>query len=275
MQKFALAVAMMVCVLGEGGWCAAQMAAHPTAQEWMDTMVAHENAATAQRGHYVYLNEERSDRTGGHLWRERVAETDWGLVRYLLAEDEVPLSADRANAEKARLADEAARPEAFRQNEQARVDNEQHARQMLTLLPKAFLFSEPKLNGDEVEIDFMPNPAFQPATMEEKVLHAMSGKVLIDDKAQRLREVDGHTSQDLSLSFGLASVKAGSNFQTVRVHEVGPDWKMESVHSDIRGKAFFMKLARKQDSKHSEFRKIPDNTTVASAVAMLEAAGMN
>ena len=246
-----------------------------TAQQWMSAMLGHESAATPQRGRYMYLNEERSDRTGGHLWRERVAETDWGTVRYLLAEDGKPLPGDRQQTEKNRLADEAAHPEAFRQAEQTKSDSEQHARQMLTLLPKAFLFTEPTREGDAVRIDYRPNPDYQPANIEEKVLHGMSGTVLIDPTLMRLRQVDGHTSQDLSLSFGFASVKAGSNFTTTRAHEQGVDWKMVAVHSDIRGKALFMKLARQQDSKHGEFVHIQDGMTVAAAVALVESQATN
>ena len=259
-------VAGMLLGFGAGsGMCSGQ-----SAQQWMGTMLEHENAATNERGRYMYTNEERSERTGGHLWRERVAETDWGKVHYLLAEDGKPLTGDRLAAEKARVADEAARPEAFKAAEQSKADTEAHARQMLSLLPKAFLFGEPRVEGDVVKIDYRPNPDYQPDTMEEKVLHMMSGTVVIDEKQVRMREVDGHTSQDLSLSMGLVSIKSGSNFLTERVHAEGPDWKVGTVHTDIRGKALFLKIARSSEMRHTEFRKIPDGMTVAAAVALLE-----
>ena len=241
-----------------------------SAQQWMGTMLAHENAATHERGRYLYLNAERSERTGGHLWTEWVAETDWGKVRFLVAEDGKPLPPDRVAKEKARVADEAAHPDAFKAAEDSKADSEAHARQMLALLPKAFLLSEPQVQGDVVRIDYAPNPSYQPSSMEEKVLHAMSGSVLIDEKQVRMRQVDGHMSQDVSMSFGLASVKAGSNFLTERVHAQGPDWKVGTVKVDIRGKALLFKIVRSQESHHTEFRKIADGMTVAAAVEMLE-----
>ena len=233
-------------------------------------MLAHENAATGERGRYLYLNMERSERTGGHLWTEWVAETDWGKVRYLVAEDGKPLPPDRVAKEKARVADEAAHPDTFKAAEDSKSDSEQHARQMLSLLPKAFILSEPKVEGDVVRIDYTPNPSYQPSSMEEKVLHAMSGSVLIDEKQVRMRQVDGRMSQDVTMSFGLASVKAGSNFFTQRVHAQGPDWKVGQVKVDIRGKALLFKIARSQESHHTEFRKIPDGMTVSAAVELLE-----
>ena len=241
-----------------------------SAQDWMSTMLAHENAATSERGRYLYLNVERSERSGGHLWMEWVAETNWGKVRYLVAEDGKPLPPDRVTKEKARVADEAAHPDAFKAAEDSKADSEQHARQMLSLLPKAFILSEPRPEGDMVRIDYVPNPSYQPSSMEEKVLHAMSGSVLIDQKQVRMRQVDGHMSQDVSMSFGLASIKAGSNFLTERVHAQGPDWKLGQVKVDIRGKALLFKIARSQESTHTQFRRIPDGMTVAAAVEMLE-----
>ena len=200
-----------------------------------------------------------------------MAETDWGKVHFLVAEDGRPLSGDRLSAEKARIEDEGRNPEDFRKQEQSKADEEQHARQMLTLLPKAFLFDQPHMEGDVIKFNYRPNPDYQPQSMEEKVMHAMSGTVQVDAKMLRLREVDGHIAQDLSLSFGLASIKAGSNFMTVRQHVDGPDWKTDTVHTDIKGKALFLKtIVRQGDSKHYDYKRVPNNITVAAAVALLE-----
>ena len=242
------------------------------AMQLMNTLVEHETEAGKARGHYSYLSEERSDRTGGHLWVERTVETQWGKVRFLVTEDGHPLDAQREGAERGRLAQIVADPEAFKRAEAARVDDEQHAKQMLTLLPKAFLFDGPHQEGDVLKVYFHPNPAYQPQGMEEKVLHGMSGTVQIDSKTVRLRGIEGHMPTDVSLGFGLlATIKAGSNFSTQRVPEVPPDWKTLSVHTDINGKALFLKtIARSGDSKRSNYKKIPDNLSIQDAVAMAE-----
>jgi hypothetical protein len=236
------------------------------------TLVQHEDYASQHRGHYLYLSQERSDRTGGHLWVEKVAETNWGKVRYLTAIDGQPLAGDRLAAEKSRLATEAADPEAFKRAEAARVDDEQHAKQMLELLPKAFLFDPPQPEGEYLRIAFKPNPAYSPQSLEERVLHGMSGSVLVDRETIRLHGIDGRMSSDVSIGFGLlATIHAGSSFSTVREQIEGIDWKTQTLHTDINGKALFLKtIARQQDSTHSAFKKIPDNMTVADAVTLLE-----
>ena len=42
------------------------------------TMLAHEDYEAAHRGRYMYQSKERSDRTGGHLWTEKVVENRRG-----------------------------------------------------------------------------------------------------------------------------------------------------------------------------------------------------
>lgn len=238
----------------------------------MNTLVQHETEAGRARGHYTYLSEEKSDRTGGHLWRERVVETQWGKIRFLQNEDGQALNPQREGDERGRLAAIVSDPEGFKRTEAARVDDEQHAKQMLTLLPKAFLFDPPVAEGNVFRLSFRPNPAYQPQGMEEKVLHGMSGTVLIDRQQTRLRGIDARMPSDVSLGFGmLATIKAGSNFSTQRIPEVAPDWKTLSVHTDINGRALFLKtIARSGDSKRSDYKKIPDTISVQDAVAMAE-----
>ena len=241
-------------------------------KQMIETLIAHEDGASAHRGHYLYFSEERSERTGGHLWTERIAETAWGKVRYLVKEDGRPLPAAREAAERARLAGDAADPEGFKKREAARGEDEQHARAMLQLLPRAFLFDPPKPEGDGIRILYHPNPKFVPGSLEERVLHGMDGSVLIDPKADRTRQIEGRLPQDISFGFGfLATIKAGSNFSTTREHAEGEDWKTETVHTDFLGKALFLKsVVRKQDAKRWDYRKIPDGTTVADAVKQVE-----
>src|SRR5260370_39653808 len=103
------------------------------ARRVVDTMLTHESNPGEHRLKYMYLSEERSERTGGHLWTERVVETPMGKVRLLVAEDGKPLSADRLAAEKARLAEVVAHPDAFQRREQAGEKDGQPSEQKLAV----------------------------------------------------------------------------------------------------------------------------------------------
>ncbi|MEO6909502.1 MAG: hypothetical protein ABI158_01080 [Edaphobacter sp.] len=259
-------------------WCAgakAQMivtSSQESTNNLVATMLKHEDYEAAHRGDYTYLSKERSDRTGGHLWTEKVVETSAGKVRMLIAEDGKLLSSDRLTAEKERLAEIVKHPDMFQKQQQARKDDEQHAKEMLDLLPKAFIFENERPDGKYMRIDFKPNPDYEPQSMEERVLHGMTGSMLVDPRVARLRKLEGRLPEDVSIGFGLlAIIHAGSNFSTTRGPVPGNEWKTAVVDTDINGRAIFFKtITRKEDVEHSEFKQVPMNMTVAQAVKMLE-----
>jgi hypothetical protein len=241
------------------------------ARRIVDTMLTHEGDPAEHRLKYMYLSEERSERTGGHMWRERVVETPIGKVRLLLAEDGKPLSAERQAAERAKLANIAAHPGAFQKREQAMKNDEEHAEQMLALLHRAFLFDDPRPEGSDLKIGFRPDPAYQPKTMEEKVLHAMSGVVLVDERTKQLHRIEGKIPADVSLGYGLmGTIHAGSSFSTEHEMEQGGEWKDALVNTAIEGKAMlFKEIGRNEHVVHSEFKRMSDSINVADAVALL------
>jgi hypothetical protein len=243
-----------------------------TAKDIVSQMLANELVAIEHKDHYEYLSNERSDRTGGHLWTERVVETNAGKIHFLLAEDGQPLSPERVASERGRLAGIVADPAAFQRREQALRNDEAHARQILVLLPRAFLFSEVRQEDSYLRIDFRPDPAYQTQSMEEHVLHGMSGTLLIDPQGLRLHRIEGRLPQDVSIGFGLlATIRAGSSFSTTRDRLGEPDWKTTTLDTDINGKAIFFKaIAKKQHAEHAGFTRVPNEMTVAQAVELIE-----
>ena len=255
-------------VLMSGGLLAQSVA---SSRQIVASMVANENEAEQHRGRYLYVSEERSERTGGHLWRERVAETSAGKVRLLIAEDGQPLNGDRAAAERARLADIAAHPDAFEKRELALKNDEKHAKQMLEMLPKGFEFGAPRQESGFWRIDFKPNAAYTPQSLEERVLHGMTGSLLVDEGATRLHRVEGRLPEEVSIGFGLiATIRAGSNFSTTRDRVQGNEWKTAALDTDINGRAIFFKaIGKKQHAVHSDFKQLPADISAGQAVALL------
>ena len=236
------------------------------------TVMANEEQAGLHRDHYAYLSKERSDRTGGHVWLEKVVETNAGKVRFLLAEDGQPLSPERVGQERGRLAAIVADPDAFAKKSQTVKDDEAHARQLLQLAPRAFVFDTPREEGSFLRIDFKPNPEYETQSMEERVLHGMSGTMLIDPQAMRLHHIEGRLPEDVSIGFGLlATIHAGSSFSTTRDRLGEPDWKTILLDTAINGRAIFFKsIARNEHAEHSDFVRVSNDLTVTQAVALAE-----
>lgn len=243
-----------------------------SAQQIVGTLLANEQAAIQHKEHYAYLSEERSDRTAGHLWTEKVVETDWGKVRMLRAIDGRPLTPEQEAQERGRLAAIVADPSAWEKRERNRLDDEAHARQLLAYVQKAFLFSTPVEQGPDIRLDFHPNPAYAPQSMEERVLHGASGYMLIDAADMRLHYIEARLPDDVNIGFGLlATVRAGSSFSTTREPTSDPEWKTTQLNTAISGRVIFFKsIARNEHAEHSHFVRVPDHLTVAQAVALAE-----
>lgn len=265
-------MASALCLLSFPGQQSVHASTTDDARREITTMLANENSANQHRNHYVYISHERSDRTGGRLWTEKVVETPVGKLRYLLEEDGHPLSADRTAQERGRLARYVADPAAFAKASQSVKDDEAHALQLLALLPKAFTFSNLRDDGGEIHIDFAPDPAYQPQSMEERVMHGMVGTLAIDDNAMRLHHIDGKLPEDISIGFGiLATIRAGSTFATTRDPLDPPDWKTAMLNTDVNGHALFFKtISRKEHAEHDSFHRVPNDISVAQAVALAE-----
>lgn len=266
-------VCLMLAWPATGVSAAGDVAPQPgSAKQVITTMLANEDTAARHKDHYEYLSQERSERTGGHLWTEKVVETNVGKVRMLITEDGQPLSPERVGEERGRLAGIVADPAAFARKSQATKDDEVHARQMLTLVPKAFLFGDVREESGYLRIDYRPNPDYETQSMEERVLHGMSGTLLIDPALMRLHRIDGKLPEDVSIGFGLlATIHAGSSFSTTRDRLGEPDFKTTVVDTNINGKAIFFKsIARNEHAVHSNFVRVSNDLSVAQAVAMVE-----
>jgi hypothetical protein len=239
-------------------------------QQLMIAVVKNENAASDQHDRWLYLSSERSGRTGGHLWTERVAETAPGRVRMLIAEDGKPLSPQRQQAERDRLQHIEAHPEEFIKHEQNTRAEEKRARQMLEVLPKDFLFENVTLRDGIWRMNFRPNPSYSPSGIEERVLHNMAGTLVIDARELRLIHMDFHLTQDVSIGFGLlGDIRPGTNFVSDR-QTIDGHWHTLHIATQVRAKAIiFKQVDLNIELTRYDFKPLPQDLTVPQAAALL------
>jgi hypothetical protein len=241
-----------------------------TPQQLMLAVVKNENEASERHERWVYLSNERSGRTGGHLWTERVAETPAGRVRLLIAEDGRPLSPERERGERARLQQIEAHPEAFIRHEQSARVEEKRARDMLEVLPKDFLFENVQLENGVWRLNFRPNPDYVPSGIEERVLHAMAGTLVIEARELRVIHMDFHMTHDVPIGFGLlGDVRTGTNFVSDR-GMIDGHWHTLHVATQVRAKAvIFRSVDLNIELTRSDFQLLDHELTVPEAAALL------
>jgi hypothetical protein len=89
------------------------------------------------------------------------------------------LSSTRQKEEKNRIAYLASRPNEFRRSNRRRQEDEARLRALLRELPSFFLFKTIRSEGAYARIAFQPNPSFHERSYQDRIVHAMSGVLII------------------------------------------------------------------------------------------------
>ena len=179
----------------------------------IEKVAANEVAARQQRPNFYYVAEERSDRTGGHLWKEIVVETSDGPLRRLIAIDNRPLTADEAAAEQRRIDNLVAHPDDFRRQNQAHKDDEVRATQLLQQLSTAFILTPDGDANGCTRFTFQPKPDFRPSSYQDRVAHEMEGTVSVKQPEDRLCTLDATITHPVEFGFGmLGHIDQGGHF---------------------------------------------------------------
>jgi hypothetical protein len=100
----------------------------------------------------------------------------------------------------------------------------------------------------------------------------MAGRIWINQKENRLAEIEGHLIQGVKFADGLLGhLDKGGEFR-VRQSEVAPGhWEVTLLHVNMQGKALFFKtIAVQQDETRSNFQRVPDNMTLAEGAEVLQ-----
>jgi hypothetical protein len=232
-------------------------------------MVRNEKQARQHRTFFRYTSVERSERTGGHLWKENVVETPDGLLRRLVEEDGKPLTPDRTAEEDRHIAALVADPDALRDADADRRADEARLEKILDILPKVFLFNADGMQDDCVRIAFRPNPAFTPSSYDERIVHGLAGTILVRMPAERLCGIEGHLIDRVSFGFGiLGHIEKDSRFRVTRTRVTATDWKSTRVEVHLDGKILLLKsISRDQDAHHSGAEPLPPHLSLAQAAA--------
>lgn len=154
--------------------------------------------------------------------------------------------------------------------------NEQHdgqqARDLLKMLPQAFIWKITNRENGDITLTFHPDPNFSPPSMSAKVLSAMSGSIIVAEHQMRLKLINGRLDQPVTFAWGLlGKIDAGGTFRVVR-EEVAPgEWQITQTHVHISGHALFFKnIGDQEDETSSDYHRVPDDTTLQKAAEMLQ-----
>ncbi len=228
-----------------------------------------------------------------HMFRDRkntpqgsqtriYVETRDGMAGMTVAYNDRPLTPQQMQDEEGRLAGLVSNPEQLRRKQREQKEDADRTLRIMRAMPDAFLYeydgTVPGLGtmGREgvslVRLKFRPNPAYRPPSHVEQVLVGMSGVILIDPQLHRIAEIDGTLLQPVSFGWGiLGHLDRGGHF-LVNQTDVGDDcWELSRMSLTFTGKILLFKsIAIRSDEVFSNFRRVPNDTTFAQGVKLLE-----
>ena len=216
-----------------------------------------------------YHDEDTSERyPGGSV--SIVVQTDNGAVRRFLSRNGHPLSPEEAQAEDTRLDEFIHDPAKIAHQRSNGAQDDKNARELLNMLPDAFLWRIEDDNAYATRLHFEPDPNFHPPSMQSRVLSAMNGTVVIDKSQHRIETISGRLTHDVVFGFGvLGRMREGGTFRVER-HEIAPGlWQIVETHVHIEGKALLFKsIGQQEDEVQTEWSAVPGSTSLEQAIQL-------
>jgi len=247
----------------------AQTRQDPHAQQVVRTAVNTEIAADRDdHSRWRYRSSVR--RPEGSFVYE-VVETDQGSVKKKIRQNGQPLTPAELEKENARIQSFIHDPS---QQAKQRRDSEQddkRAEEMLRMLPDAFLWSVKEDTPEATTLSFVPNPSFNPPSMETRVFAAMAGKIVVSKPENRIQSISGKLIRDVTFGWGLfGRMEQGGTFSVERRSLAPKIWQITESHVHIQGHVLLFKtISEQEDEVKTDFRPTPPSTNLEQAANLL------
>lgn len=238
--------------------------------QFVREMVQHElDAESRDHTHWRYRI-HRETETGAQD-REVIQTKDGSLARTLLINGQ-PLTPDQRSKDEERMRKLVDDPSERERRDHREKQDEEKAKELLKAIPDAFIFKYDGVDGELTRLTFSPNPRYSPPTRELMVYHAMVGKLWMDRAALRLAMIEGRLTEEVKFGWGLLGhLDKGGTFKVVQKNVGDNHWETVSLDVNMQGRVvLFKSLSVRTKEVLSDFRRMPDDLTIARAYEMLQ-----
>src|SRR5690242_304681 len=163
-------------------------------------VVANELKPQVDRSHWMYDLDKEED---NKKQTKHVVQTESVSLERLVAIDGQALPPAKQQEEEARIGKLVSDARERQKLEEIQQKDVAQCEAFFKTIPDAFIFSYEGYEGELAKVGFKPNPSFQPASREARVLHSMEGEILVQVKQQRLAAISGHLMEDVKFGGGL------------------------------------------------------------------------
>ncbi len=218
----------------------------------------------------------RSIRVSGsqNVVREQV-ETSDGPIYRVIEDHNRPLDDEEREREDQRLEDLVTNPGAMTRVQQDHLKDEERMKKVIEMLPDAFLYEyQGPVRGDDVRLSFRPNPAFVPATYEARIVHALGGTLVVNQRLKRMIDMKGQMLERVDFGYGfLGYIDKGGTFEIRREQVSDTHWKTSLVEVHIQGRVLlFHNVTKDQREARTDFRPVPHDISLTAAKELLDEA---
>jgi hypothetical protein len=222
------------------------------------------NADLNDHSLWTYVMDKAED---GNRVVKKIVETPKGDLKLTIALNGHPLSPDELKKQESHLNAMASDPNQLAKAQQDEHQDEEKARELMKMLPTAFLYKYEGHQDGVIHLSFRPNPKFNPPTREAKVFHSMAGVMWIQAREKRLMKLAGHLVEDVDFGMGiLGKLKQGGTFEIDRAEFAPTHWKTTLTDVHISGRALFFKsIGEQQHEVDHEYRQVPRLSAVQAA----------
>ena len=238
-------------------------------QQLVKETVYNELHADKHPNYWMYRD---NDMEHGTTKLRRIVQTPQCWFRWPLATNGQPLTPEQKKAQEEDMRRLVSDPAARRKNRAELDQDAGKAKDLMEMLPDAFLYTADGEQDGNIRLKFRPNPQFTPPTRSARVFHNMEGTLLINKREKRLAGMSGTLMQNVDFGWGvLGKLYKGGTFK-VQQTEVAPnDWEVTLLDVHMRGRAlFFHSISEQQHEVESDFQPVPANITLAKAAELAE-----
>jgi hypothetical protein len=201
----------------------------------------------------------------------QVVETDHGSVKKLIQKNGQPLTAAELEKENQRIDSFVHDPSQQAKKQKDSQQDDKRAENMLRMLPDAFLWTLKSDAPDGTTFTFVPNPGFNPPSMEARVFAAMAGEIVVSKPEHRIQRISGKLIRDVTFGFGLfGRMEQGGTFNVERRPLAPKVWQITESHIHIQGHILLFKtISEQEDEVKTDFRPSPPAITLEQAATLL------
>ena len=207
---------------------------------------------------------------------KEMVETKSGIVARLISVNGRHLTDAERAADDQRLNNLAVNPAEQQRKRDDQKKEQQRFLALIEALPDALLYTydgKEQMDGRETfRLKFRPNPDFHTTTKETIIFREAEGLAWIDAGDKRMLRFDGHQRNDINIGWGLIGhINKGSKL-FLEQQRIGPGkWNLTQLDLAGNGQVLLFKSINfMQKQVASDFRPVPDSTTIVQAVDLLK-----